>query len=146
MSDDSDSRKMNDGSAEGSGEGSEFDLLLPMANVSRIMKNSIPETAKISKEAKECMQECVTEFVAFVTSEAAEICTGEKRKTLNGQDVIHAMISLGMENYAEVLKIYLARYRTYLSEKNVKKERDGDGGGSSGEQGYGEYQDVNVSY
>jgi nuclear transcription Y subunit beta len=75
------------------------------------MKNAIPENAKVSREAKECMQDCVTEFVAFVTNEAAEICSGEKRKTVNGQDILHALTSLGLENYAEILKIYLAKYR-----------------------------------
>lgn len=103
---------------------SELDLLLPLANVARLMKNAIPENAKVSKEAKECMQECVTEFVAFVTSESAEICLGEKRKTINGQDVLHALTSLGMENYAEVLKIYLAKYRMYINAK--EREEQGD--------------------
>lgn len=65
--------------AEGSDGGSdhddgivrEQDRLLPIANVSRIMKQAIPQTAKISKDAKECVQECVSEFIAFVTSEYA---------------------------------------------------------------------------
>lgn len=39
------------------------------APVARIMKNALPENAKIAKEAKECMQECVSEFISFVTSE-----------------------------------------------------------------------------
>ena len=42
---------------------------LPIANISRIMKNALPENAKIAKDAKECVQECVTEFIAFITSE-----------------------------------------------------------------------------
>ena len=47
----------------------EQDRYLPIANISRIMKRSIPATAKISKDAKECVQECVSEFIAFITSE-----------------------------------------------------------------------------
>lgn len=47
----------------------EQDRYLPIANISRIMKRSIPQTAKISKDAKECVQECVSEFIAFITSE-----------------------------------------------------------------------------
>lgn len=42
---------------------------------------------------------------------AAEKCQQEKRKTVNGEDILFAMTSLGFENYAEALKIYLARYR-----------------------------------
>ncbi|KAG8178451.1 hypothetical protein JTE90_026550 [Oedothorax gibbosus] len=47
----------------------EQDRFLPIANVARIMKNAIPKTGKIAKDAKECVQECVSEFVSFITSE-----------------------------------------------------------------------------
>jgi len=89
----------------------EQDRWLPIANVARIMKSALPENAKIAKEAKECMQECVSEFISFITSEASEKCQQEKRKTVNGEDILFAMTSLGFENYSEALKIYLARYR-----------------------------------
>lgn len=42
------------------------------APVARIMKTALPENAKIAKEAKECMQECVSEFISFITSEGKE--------------------------------------------------------------------------
>ncbi|EWG48244.1 nuclear transcription Y subunit beta [Fusarium verticillioides 7600] len=89
----------------------EQDRWLPIANVARIMKNALPENAKIAKEAKECMQECVSEFISFITSEASEKCQQEKRKTVNGEDILFAMTSLGFENYAEALKVYLSKYR-----------------------------------
>lgn len=47
----------------------EQDRLLPIANVARIMKQAVPTNAKIAKEAKECTQQCVSEFISFVTSE-----------------------------------------------------------------------------
>ena len=82
-----------------------------IANVSRIMKASVPSTAKIAKDAKECVQECVSEFISFITSEAAEKCQIEKRKTIGGEDILYAMGTLGFENYAETLKIHLAKLR-----------------------------------
>src|SRR3984885_13062221 len=99
------------------------------APVARIMKSALPDNAKIAKEAKECMQECVSEFISFITSEgmldisdkfvntgslfyaASEKCQQEKRKTVNGEDILFAMTSLGFENYSEALKIYLSKYR-----------------------------------
>ena len=75
------------------------------------MKGAVPGTAKISKEAKECVQECVSEFISFITSEAAEKCQMEKRKTIGGEDILYAMVTLGFENYAETLKIHLAKLR-----------------------------------
>ncbi|ORX38483.1 histone-fold-containing protein [Kockovaella imperatae] len=89
----------------------EQDRWLPIANVSRIMKTSLPASAKISKDAKECVQECVSEFISFITSEAAEKCLNEKRKTINGEDVLTSTKSLGFDNYEGVLKIYLAKLR-----------------------------------
>lgn len=38
------------------------------------MKSALPENAKIAKEAKECMQECVSEFISFITSEGEFLC------------------------------------------------------------------------
>ncbi|CAD0091627.1 unnamed protein product [Aureobasidium mustum] len=46
------------------------------APVARIMKGALPDNAKIAKEAKECMQECVSEFISFITSEGTSTATG----------------------------------------------------------------------
>ena len=120
------------------------------AIVAKIMKTSLPDNAKIAREAKECMQECVSEYISFITSEgqsvrsrlrdtptyaslyttclslyyhveksltvtalttASDKCSAEKRKTVNGEDIIFAMQSLGFENYAEAAKVYLTKYR-----------------------------------
>lgn len=94
------------------GEFREQDRVLPIANIARIMKNSVPMTSKISKEAKEAVQECLSEFISFITSEAAEKCHDEKRKTIGGEDVLYAMMLLGLEQYVEPLKIHLAKMRT----------------------------------
>ena len=89
----------------------EQDRYLPIANVAKLMKKAIPERGKIAKDAKETVQECVSEFISFITSEAAERCSQEKRKTINGEDILAAMSNLGFDNYIEPLKIYLSKYR-----------------------------------
>lgn len=35
----------------------------------------------------------------------------EKRKTINGEDILFAMTTLGFDNYVEPLKLYLQKYR-----------------------------------
>jgi histone H3/H4 len=94
------------------------------------MKNSLPGSAKVSKEAKECVQECVSEFISFIvspspsrvrvrgqlalisqTSEAADKCLNEKRKTIGGEDILTSMQALGFDNYAGVMKVYLSKFR-----------------------------------
>ncbi|KAG6388198.1 hypothetical protein SASPL_153397 [Salvia splendens] len=167
----------------------EQDRFLPIANIGRIMKKGLPANGKIAKDAKDTVQECVSEFISFVTSDAlsccgidwlkvkavlvkdmklafqtalqlsndsnvskllffvctfwlmhsgfgcqaatiiwsnsppskllvqifaqraSDKCQKEKRKTINGDDLLWAMATLGFEDYITPLKVYLARYR-----------------------------------
>ena len=137
------------------------------------MKRALPANAKIAKDAKETVQECVSEFISFITSEcvkqarssapnrrvlgapgarrpapaafsvsdealppgcsrrraartracrhvdsvpvalrrASDKCQREKRKTINGDDLLWAMSTLGFEEYVEPLRVYLQKYR-----------------------------------
>ncbi|WOL10436.1 nuclear transcription factor Y subunit B-3-like [Canna indica] len=116
----------------------EQDRFLPIANVSRIMKKALPANAKISKDAKETVQECVSEFISFITGEASDKCQREKRKTINGDDLLWAMTTLGFEEYVEPLKVYLQRFREMEGEKgggssssSQPQQKDGAGGGSA---------------
>lgn len=45
------------------------DMLLPIANISRIMRKAVPQNGKIAKESKERIQECVTDFISYITGE-----------------------------------------------------------------------------
>ncbi|RAH49090.1 nuclear transcription factor Y subunit beta [Aspergillus brunneoviolaceus CBS 621.78] len=127
-------KDQQDSQAQGQGEFEvkEQDRWLPIANVARIMKLALPENAKIAKEAKECMQECVSEFISFITSEASDKCQQEKRKTVNGEDILFAMTSLGFENYAEALKIYLSKYRETQSARGEHQNRPTSSGYNAG--------------
>ncbi|KAJ6350113.1 hypothetical protein OIU78_006324 [Salix suchowensis] len=90
------------------------------------MKKALPANGKIAKDAKDTVQECVSEFISFVTSEASDKCQKEKRKTINGDDLLWAMATLGFEDYIEPLKVYLARYRE-LEGDAKGSARGGDG-------------------
>lgn len=59
----------------------------------------------------ECIQEATSEFISFITSEAADRATSEKRKTITGDDILNALKTLGFDEMSEVLLIYLAKYR-----------------------------------
>ncbi|XP_037041827.1 nuclear transcription factor Y subunit beta [Bradysia coprophila] len=98
----------------------EQDRFLPIANIAKIMKRAIPENGKIAKDARECIQECVSEFISFITSEASDRCHQEKRKTINGEDILFAMCALGFDHYIDPLTLYLHKYReTTKSDRNL---------------------------
>eukprot|EP01018_Ginkgo_biloba_P041197 Gb_00064 [translate_table: standard] len=89
----------------------EQDRFMPIANVIRIMRKVLPNHAKISDDAKETIQECVSEFISFITSEANDRCQKEQRKTITAEDVLWAMNKLGFDDYMDPLTAYLQKYR-----------------------------------
>jgi nuclear transcription Y subunit beta len=94
------------------------------------LQKALPPNAKVAKDGKDTVQECVSEFVSFITSEASDKCQREKRKTINGDDILWAMSTLGFDKYIDPLKQYLARYReTVMQEKG-----DDNAGGAKKEE------------
>nr|ABM66107.1 CCAAT-box binding factor HAP3-like protein [Selaginella davidii] len=89
----------------------EQDRFMPIANVIRIMRKVLPAHAKISDDAKETIQECVSEFISFITSEANDKCQREQRKTITAEDLLWAMSKLGFDDYADPLTLFLHKYR-----------------------------------
>lgn len=110
----------------GAGGGREQDRYLPVANIARIMKKALPPQGKIAKDAKEAVQECLSEFVSFVTSEAGEKCRSEKRKTISGDDVLWALEALCFNEYLPPLRVFLSKYRA------AEDAAAGKGGGAAG--------------
>jgi nuclear transcription Y subunit beta len=123
---------------ESGGGAKEQERFLPIANIGRIMRRGVPEIGKIAKDAKESIQECVSEFISFITSEsvflfslppslcscpdaklrsttnssraipgrrASDKCMKEKRKTINGDDLIWSMGMVSFKDYVEPLKL-----------------------------------------
>ena len=84
------------------------------------MKSSLPSDTKISKEARECVQECVSEFIAFITCESCDITQHEKRKTINGEDVIKAMENLNFVEYLDLVHDYNKRFKDALKKSEGK--------------------------
>lgn len=63
------------------------------------------------------MQECVSEFIGFVTSEASDRLIEDKRKTLTGDDINDSMHALGFDAYLTFLQTFLDLYRKSKHEK-----------------------------
>ena len=103
------------------GQRDDQERFLPIANINRIMKEALPKDTKISKEARECVQECVSEFIAFITCEACEITKEEKRKTINGDDILRAMKQLNFEDYMSCVESYNKKYKNAVKAVNAEE-------------------------
>jgi len=55
--------------------------------------------------------------------ETSERCTQDKRKTINGDDIIYALKGVNFENFVEPLKLYLHKYREYEKLPGTKKAK-----------------------
>ena len=86
---------------------------------------TMPSWTAISKVSG--VKQAFLDELVFVTSQgnghmivggncrASDKCQREKRKTINGDDLIWAMSTLGFEEYVEPLKLYLHKYREVIS-------------------------------
>jgi len=78
----------------------EQDRLLPMANIGRLMAAELPQNSKISRDSKVLMQELVTEFICFVTSDANDVSLANFRKALTPEDIVASFEALGKTGLA----------------------------------------------
>jgi nuclear transcription Y subunit beta len=81
------------------------DKILPLANVSHILKKSLPEGIKISKDAKRAIAHAGTVFVMYITKISEEISQenqGKKKKALiSPEHIIQALEEMEFRNISE---------------------------------------------
>ncbi|CAN6802424.1 unnamed protein product [Brassica oleracea] len=70
-----------------------------------------------------------TELISLVTGKASDKSLKEKRKAVNGDDLLWSMTTLGFEDYVEPLKVYLQGFR------EIEGERTGLGRPQTGGEG-----------
>ncbi len=103
--------------------------LLPVENIKRIIKNSFPDNinCKLTKESKDAFQEILSDFIGFITSEAAEKAALDNRKTIYGTDILQAMDDLGFDSYSDILNTYHQKvklHNDFISQENTKMKKD----------------------
>ncbi|XP_020400198.1 nuclear transcription factor Y subunit B-4-like [Zea mays] len=123
---------MSEVEANAGGGGKEQDRFLSVANIGRIMRRAVPENGKIARDARESIQECVSEFINSSVSSSSQRNVifpnvKERRKTINDDDIIWSLGTLGFEEYVEPLKIYLNNYRETEGDTKGSKSSDQNG-------------------
>ncbi|RQM16752.1 hypothetical protein DD237_000521 [Peronospora effusa] len=98
---------------EEQGKGRTLSLAISPSHSLQKHESSSQETVSISDEAVTFMQECVTEFLLYITSEARDLSVMQNRRTkkgvglsISGTDVVKGMENLGFTPYAQVLAGY----------------------------------------
>ncbi|XP_074364046.1 transcriptional activator hap3-like [Apium graveolens] len=87
--------------------------LLPAEYVLSQMSRMVANDRGISAGAVISIQECVSKFIRFMTTQANTRCKEEKRTTITGEDVLIAMNNHGFYRYIGPLFLYLNHFRAY---------------------------------
>jgi nuclear transcription Y subunit beta len=76
-----------------------------MANVGRIMAMQLAKDAKISRDAKVLMQEMLSEFICFVSSESVDYAIEENNRTITHDAILGAMSRLDFDSFLPCLEM-----------------------------------------
>ncbi|KAJ8934738.1 hypothetical protein NQ318_022810 [Aromia moschata] len=107
------------------------DLNLPNASVLKIIKEALPESVNIGKDARSALSRAASVFILYITSQASNEAQKANRKTLVGQDVITALEELEFDSFVEPLQEVLKEFKDSKGKKasKPKKSNEEENGG-----------------
>lgn len=114
----------------------EFDP--PLACIKRILKNTLPESTNVGKDASVAFARACGIFIIYLTACANDFAREGKRQTITANDVLAAMKELDFDEFTPDMTLFLENYRqAERDKKNAKaaaaaakqaKTSDGDAG------------------
>merc|ERR1712137_1475003 len=81
------------------------DLSLPKATVSKLIKEMLPDDITCANDTRDLILECCVEFIHLLSSEANEVCTKDKKKTIAPEHILKSLKTLGFEDYNDQVEI-----------------------------------------
>merc|ERR1711934_771306 len=106
------------------------DLNLPTSVVTKIIKDCLPSTCKVSKEANAAIAKAASVFVLYATSSANTVAQKSNRKTITGADVVSAMGDMEFDKFVRPLENSLAIWKKSQQSKKdsaAAKKKDKEG-------------------
>jgi DNA polymerase epsilon subunit 3 len=97
---------------------------LPSAAVSKLIKDCVPQTCRISHEAYTAIRKAASVFVLFATSSASAVAKESSRRTITGPDVVKAMVGMEFDNFVEPMENCLMIWRREQQKERVKVVND----------------------
>ncbi|XP_050311722.1 DNA polymerase epsilon subunit 3 [Anthonomus grandis grandis] len=95
------------------------DLNLPLASVTKLIKDALPKNVMLGKDTKEAISRAASVFVLYVTSQASQEAQRQSRKTLQGTDVIKALEELEFGEFIEPLQEVLKEMKETKEKKKA---------------------------
>lgn len=71
---------------------SEEDVSLPKATIAKVIKENLSgDNIRCANDTRDLIVDCCVEFVQMIATEANDLCTKEKKKTISAEHVIEAL-------------------------------------------------------
>ncbi|KAH8282751.1 hypothetical protein KR054_009519 [Drosophila jambulina] len=97
------------------------DLNLPNTVIARLIKESLPESANVSKEARAAIARAASVFAIFVTSSSTALAHKQNHKTITAKDILQTLTELDFESFVPSLTQDLEAYRKMVKDKKESK-------------------------
>lgn len=97
------------------------DLNLPNTVIARLIKESLPDSANVSKEARAAIARAASVFAIFVTSSSTALAHKQNHKTITAKDILLTLAELDFESFVPSLTQDLEAYRKMVKEKKESK-------------------------
>uniref|UniRef100_A0A914UI68 DNA polymerase epsilon subunit 3 n=2 Tax=Plectus sambesii TaxID=2011161 RepID=A0A914UI68_9BILA len=100
------------------------DLRLPLSVVGRLIKDTLPPGAVVSKEARTAMARAAAVFVLHATNFANESAVAAKRKTVTAADILHAIRELECDQLEQPVEEALSGWRQSKQQRAVARKEN----------------------
>ncbi|XP_017022470.1 DNA polymerase epsilon subunit 3 [Drosophila kikkawai] len=97
------------------------DLNLPNTVIARLIKESLPDSANVSKEARAAIARAASVFAIFVTSSSTALAHKQNHKTITAKDILQTLAELDFESFVPSLTQDLEAYRKMVKDKKESK-------------------------
>mmetsp|Transcript_23669 Transcript_23669/g.72353 ORF Transcript_23669/g.72353 Transcript_23669/m.72353 type:complete len:117 (+) Transcript_23669:87-437(+) len=86
---------------EGLVGGSASTEVLPRSIIAKLVKDRLPPSLRAGNDTIALLQECTSEFLQMVTSEANDACSEAGRKTISEEHILNALCKLDFARFAD---------------------------------------------
>lgn len=93
----------------------------PLACIKRILKNTLPESTNVGKDASVAFARACGIFIIYLTACANDFAREGKRQTITANDVLAAMKELDFDEFTPDMTLYLENYRQAERDKKNAK-------------------------
>ncbi|KAL0490624.1 DR1 [Acrasis kona] len=105
----------------------EDDVSLPKATISKVIKEHLAgDNIRCANDTRDMIVDCCVEFVQMIATEANDLCTKEKKKTISAEHITDALKILGYTEYINEVNTVLQSHKDEItrSHKIANKQKN----------------------